>query len=216
MSTRRNAAEIREAVIAAAMDLLQERGPLTFRMTDLIKRCGVSESVVYRHFSDRDHIIAEALIATFAAQNAETRRLLPGYLEQLGALDPRPETAAATLAEWVMGDGTPAAMYKSVLRSRLDVAVMEFPEIAERVAELQREQDQLLELFVVRLREKFSNTGWMITSKSFLLLLSGLGRVLLVESLDAEAGGTGTSRQEVEAILTLMFHRFANSPPSSG
>ena len=83
----------------------------------------------------------------------------------------------------------PAAMYENALRSRLDVAVMEFPEIAERVAEPQREQDQLLELFVVRLREKFSNTGLMITSKSFLLLLSRLGRVLLVEQSRCRSRG---------------------------
>lgn len=211
MSTRRSAAEVHAAVISAAQEILAESGLLTFRMTDLIKRCGVSESVVYRHFEDRDHLVIEALIAAFEALNAESRRVLPAYLEQIDALDPDPESVADGLAEWVIGDGSPETLRKQVLRSRLDVAVVEFPEIAERVAALQRESEQMAEIVVYRLREKFENKVWKISSESFGLLLSGLSRALLVRALDPALSPAKSSRDEFAMLLRLMLERFSDS-----
>lgn len=211
VSTRRSAAEVRATVISAAQEILAESGPLTFRMTDLIKRCNVSESVVYRHFEDRDHLVIEALIAAFEALNAESRRVLPAYLEQIDALDPDPESVANGLAEWVIGDGSPETLRKQVLRSRLDVAVVEFPEIAERVAALQREHEQMSEIVVYRLREKFENKVWKISSASFGLLLSGLSRALLVRALDPAFSPAKSSRDEFAQLLRLMLERFSDS-----
>ena len=211
MSTRRSAAEVHAAVISAAQEILAESGLLTFRMTDLINRCGVSESVVYRHFEDRDHLVIEALIAAFEALNAESRRVLPAYLEQIDALDPDPESVADGLAEWVIGDGSPETLRKQVLRSRLDVAVVEFPEIAERVAALQRESEQMAEIVVYRLREKFENKVWKISSASFGLLLSGMSRAILVRALDPALSPAKSSREEFAMLLRLMLERFSDS-----
>ena len=209
VSTRRTAAEIHDAVITAAQEILAESGPLTFRMSELIKRGGVSESVVYRHFTDRDHVVIEALIATFEAQTIEIRRILPEYLEQVDALDPDPGTVADTLAMWIIGDGSPETLYKQVLRSQLDVAVVEFPEIAERVAALQRERDQLAEIIVSRFRERFSNTVWAISSESFALLMNGLSRALLVRGLDPMASQTKSSRDEFSFLIRLLLENFS-------
>ncbi|MDA2946138.1 MAG: TetR/AcrR family transcriptional regulator [Actinomycetota bacterium] len=209
MSARRTTTEIREAVITAAQEILAESGPLTFRMSELIKRSGVSESVVYRHFTDRDHVVIEALIVTFESQIAEIRRILPEYLERVDALDPDPGTVADALAMWIIGDGSPEALYKQVLRSRLDVAVVEFPEIAERVAALQRERDQLAEIIVSRLRERFSNTVWAISSESFGLLMNGLIQSLLVRGLDPTASQTKSSRDEFSTIIRVMLESFS-------
>ena len=211
VSTRRSAAEVHAAVISAAQEILAESGLLTFRMTDLINRCGVSESVVYRHFEDRDHLVIEALIAAFEALNAESRRVLPAYLEQIDALDPDPESVADGLAEWVIGDGSPETLRKQVLRSRLDVAVVEFPEIAERVAALQRESEQMAEIVVYRLREKFENKVWKISSASFGLLLSGMSRAILVRALDPALSPAKSSREEFAMLLRLMLERFSDS-----
>lgn len=211
VSQRRTTTEIREAVITAAQAILAESGPLTFRMSDLIERSGVSESVVYRHFTDRDHLVIEALIATFEAQVAEIRRLLPEYLEQVDAIEPDPGTVADTLAKWIVGDGSPEALYKQVLRSRLDVAVVEFPEVAERVAALQRELDQMSEILAYRLREKFENTVWRISSESFGLLMTGLSRALLIRGLDPAISPTKRSRDEFATVLRLMLESFSES-----
>ena len=211
VSTRRSAAEVHAAVISAAQEILAESGLLTFRMTDLINRCGVSESVVYRHFEDRDHLVVEALIAAFEALNAESRRVLPAYLEKIDALDPDPESVADGLAEWVIGDGSPETLRKQVLRSRLDVAVVEFPEIAERVAALQRESEQMAEIVVYRLREKFENKVWKISSASFGLLLSGMSRAILVRALDPALSPAKSSREEFAMLLRLMLERFSDS-----
>jgi len=211
MNTRRSAADIHEAVISAAQEILAESGPLTFRMSDLIKRCGVSESVVYRHFTDRDHLVIEALIAAFEAHIAESRRVLPAYIERIDALDHDPKSVADAMAEWIIGDGGPENFKKQVLRSRLDMAVVEFPEIAERVAALQREMDQLAEIVVYRLREKFINRVWKISSDSFGLLISGLSRALLVRALDPAISPAKNLRDEFAALLHLMLEHFSVS-----
>lgn len=210
VSTRRSASEVHAAVISAAQEILAESGVLTFRMADLFQRAGVSESVVYRHFIDRDHLVIESLIAAFESLNEESRRVLPAYLEQIDALDPTPESVAKGLAEWIIGDGSPETLRKQVLRSRLDVAVVEFPEFAERVAALQREQEQMAEIVVYRLRERIGERVWKISSESFGLLLSGLSRALLVRALDPALSPTKNSGDEFAVLLRLMLERFSD------
>jgi AcrR family transcriptional regulator len=68
MTRRRTAEEVRSAVINTAAEMVEEIGPLRFRMTELLRRANVSESVVYRHFTDRDHLVNETLLSMFAAE----------------------------------------------------------------------------------------------------------------------------------------------------
>jgi len=48
---------LREALLAAGRELLTERGPDSFSLSELARRVGVSTAAPYRHFADRDAII---------------------------------------------------------------------------------------------------------------------------------------------------------------
>jgi len=50
---------LREALIAAALDLIGEKGPAGFTFAEAARSAGVSPAAPYRHFRDRDALIAE-------------------------------------------------------------------------------------------------------------------------------------------------------------
>ena len=77
---------LREALIQAALDLIAKKGPAGFTFADAARSAGVSAAAPYRHFRDRD-----ALIADVARRGFE---LFAAHLEAAWN-DGRPEPFAA-------------------------------------------------------------------------------------------------------------------------
>ena len=50
---------LREALIAAALGLIAERGPAGFSFAEVARAAGVSAAAPYRHFRDRNALVAE-------------------------------------------------------------------------------------------------------------------------------------------------------------
>ncbi|MGH7096115.1 MAG: TetR/AcrR family transcriptional regulator [Stellaceae bacterium] len=50
---------LREALIQAALDLIAEKGPAGFTFADAARSAGVSSAAPYRHFRDRDALLAD-------------------------------------------------------------------------------------------------------------------------------------------------------------
>ncbi|WP_347313551.1 TetR/AcrR family transcriptional regulator [Defluviimonas sp. SAOS-178_SWC] len=50
---------LRQALIDAALKLIEEQGPQGFTLSDAAKLAGVTPAAVYRHFAGRDDLIAE-------------------------------------------------------------------------------------------------------------------------------------------------------------
>lgn len=51
---------LRQALIEAALQLIEKKGPGGFALSEAAKQAGVTPAAVYRHFSGRDDLIAEA------------------------------------------------------------------------------------------------------------------------------------------------------------
>ncbi|MCB1336458.1 MAG: TetR/AcrR family transcriptional regulator [Maritimibacter sp.] len=51
---------LRQALVDAAVALIEEKGPTGFTLTEAAKAAGVTPAAVYRHFAGRDDLIAEA------------------------------------------------------------------------------------------------------------------------------------------------------------
>ncbi len=62
MSKRRgyHHGNLREALVEAALDLIREKGPAGFTLSEAAKSAGVTPAAVYRHFAGREELIAEA------------------------------------------------------------------------------------------------------------------------------------------------------------
>lgn len=51
---------LRQALVEAALDLIEEKGPQGFTLSEAAKAADVTPAAVYRHFAGRDELIAEA------------------------------------------------------------------------------------------------------------------------------------------------------------
>ncbi|MGB5865827.1 MAG: TetR/AcrR family transcriptional regulator [Sulfitobacter sp.] len=53
---------LRQALVDAALQLIERRGPTGFTLSEAAKQAGVTPAAVYRHFEGRDELIAEAAL----------------------------------------------------------------------------------------------------------------------------------------------------------
>jgi len=51
---------LRQALVDAALELITEKGPTGFTLSEVAKTAGVTPAAVYRHFEGREDLIAEA------------------------------------------------------------------------------------------------------------------------------------------------------------
>jgi len=66
---------LREALIEAALRLVAERGPAGFAFVELARAAGVSPAAPYRHFRDRNALLAEIARRGFIRFAAELERM---------------------------------------------------------------------------------------------------------------------------------------------
>ena len=89
---------LREALIEAALDLIAEKGPGGFTFAEAARVAGVSPAAPYRHFKDRDALIADIARRGFAA------------------------FSLALVTAWDSGRPSPRAAFGRVGRAYLDFA----------------------------------------------------------------------------------------------
>ncbi len=191
--------------------IIDEVGPLRFRMADLFQRANVSESVVYRHFIDRDHLINETLLSMFAAEVESARQATHDYIAWMSSQPMTPRDIAVALAQGFMPASDEAASdaFKvRALKARIAVVALEYPEVHTRFVRLQREMDGLAELLIARIEEHLSNRGWAVNLHSMRFLMNGMKFGLLLEDLDARASGQALSAEAVADLWEAILSRF--------
>src|SRR5882762_5813555 len=65
---------LREALIRAALSLIAEKGPSGFTFAEAARSAGVSSAAPYRHFRDRDALIADVALRGFELFTAHLER----------------------------------------------------------------------------------------------------------------------------------------------
>lgn len=114
---------LREALIAAALDLISKKGPAGFTFADAARAAGVSPAAPYRHFRDRDALMADL-----------ARRGFEGFAEALSrAWDGGKPSARAALenvgrAYLKFAEKEPA-LFSAMFESGLNAA--DYPEVRE-------------------------------------------------------------------------------------
>lgn len=117
---------LKEALVEAALSLIEQKGPTGFTLSEAAKRAGVTPAAVYRHFEGREDLIAEA-----ARQGYEIFADLMEYAFDKGqpsALASFEATGRAYLAFARRYPGHYVAMFES------GVSVNRSPELAEVAA----------------------------------------------------------------------------------
>ena len=99
---------LREALIGAALDLISQKGPAVFTFAEAARQAGVSPAAPYRHFRDRD-----ALMADVARQGFER------FAQRLAAAwddgRPSPTTALERLGRAYLGFARDEPAYFSAM-----------------------------------------------------------------------------------------------------
>lgn len=57
---------LREALVAGCLSLIEKRGPTGFTLSEAAREAGVTPAAVYRHFEGREDLIAEAALQGYA------------------------------------------------------------------------------------------------------------------------------------------------------
>src|ERR1700746_1508362 len=79
---------LKEALMRAALDLIAEKGPGGFTFAEAARWAGVSPAAPYRHFRDRDELLANVALRGFEQfEAALTRAWDDGRPEAFAALD---------------------------------------------------------------------------------------------------------------------------------
>jgi len=93
---------LREALLESAIELIAETGPAGFTLRELARRAGVSHNAPYRHFRDRDalmaavakqgfHELTQAMLRAAGEQSAALARLKHAGLAYIAFALRRPE-----------------------------------------------------------------------------------------------------------------------------
>jgi AcrR family transcriptional regulator len=70
--------DLRNALLSAALELVAERGPRGFSVAEAARRAGVSSAAPYKHFTDRDALLAALAVRGYAEQHRRFTRALAG------------------------------------------------------------------------------------------------------------------------------------------
>src|SRR3569833_2034985 len=88
----------RDAILAAARDLLRDHGPAAVTHQRVAERAGVGRATVYRHWSNPDQLLLAAMGGTdmpfFREPSSPVREWLRGELRRLSDGRARPGGAA--------------------------------------------------------------------------------------------------------------------------
>ena len=93
--------DLRTALIDAAVSLIAERGVRGFSLAEASRRVGVSSAAPYRHFADRDDLLAAVAVRaleTFASMVAEEGKAEPARRELDPVVGPAQRLAAMSRA----------------------------------------------------------------------------------------------------------------------
>jgi len=113
--------DLRAALIDTTIELLSERGVHDFSMAEASRRLGVAVAAPYRHFADRD-----ALLAAVAVRAAG---LLGERIEREAGPGPAPQLLAAAARAYVRFAADQQPLFQALVGAGLDKT--RYPEIEE-------------------------------------------------------------------------------------
>jgi AcrR family transcriptional regulator len=198
----RRRSNTRERLLAAAVDLIDERGVDQLRMIDVAERVGITEPSVYKSFASKDALIVAASIVRYERGLLE---LFTAFVDRVDAARSRQEfrTALRDILETALDDQR--AVVRATRLSALGLA-QERPVLAEAILAAQRQADALLGEGLERAAAK----GWVRTdvpaaTLGFFAYTVVNGRHLV--ELDPErTHAAGWDRLAIDAVMASFEH----------
>lgn len=92
MKSRYHHGNLPPALVEAALGMVEAEGAAALSLRDVARQAGVSATAVYRHFADKEALLAEVAAEGFAALNR-------AFADALAAAPPAPELRLLALGE---------------------------------------------------------------------------------------------------------------------
>ncbi|MEU9347442.1 TetR/AcrR family transcriptional regulator [Streptomyces sp. NPDC048278] len=126
-STGHHHGDLRNALLRAALELVGEKGPHGFTLAEASRRAGVSVAAPYKHFADRETLLAELATRGYREQRDRFARALAGSADPVQQL-------AAFAAAYVRFAAEEPALFDITFHAGLDKS--RFAELASAGDEL--------------------------------------------------------------------------------
>lgn len=194
--------DLRSALVASAVQLVEQHGPAAFSLREAARDVGVSPNAAYRHFEDKSSLMTATAAAGFAdmaermqaamAQQSRRRGAAPAMVERFKAVGrayvefacERPKLFRLMFSEWGAGCLGPAAAPPAVTPWTLLGAALDGLVADGLLSPIQREGAEL--------------KAWSVVHGFACLAIEGLA----IEGLAAEPGGTAHA-EELESLLNF-------------
>jgi AcrR family transcriptional regulator len=115
--------DLRSALVDAAIDVIAERGVRGFSMAEASRRLGVTTAAPYRHFADRDELLAAVAtraLAVFAAMLSTAADTAADAAAEADAVDPPARRLAAMAGAYVRFAAQQRPLFDTLFSSGLD------------------------------------------------------------------------------------------------
>ena len=105
--------DLKAALVDAAVELIAERGVRNFSLAEASRRLGVTVAAPYRHFADRDELVAAVAVRAFGALGA-------AVAAEVDDADPPARRLAAMAGAYVRFAGANPALFEVLFGSGID------------------------------------------------------------------------------------------------
>lgn len=170
---------VRHKIVLAAFAVLQEVGASRFKVADVAKKAGVSNTLLYYYFDGKHALIAAAYAQSYAD-------ILERDLELTRMVFEISDTATEMYAN-VIARHAAALHDRETRRRRLDAlsAAQHDPVVARAIAPKQREFTEELRDLVLGIRDR----GWLpedLNVEAFIMMMMSLPFGLVFQDLDPD------------------------------
>jgi AcrR family transcriptional regulator len=198
--------DLRVALIAAAIELIGERGVSGFSMAEASRRLGVAASAPYAHFADRDELLAAVAVHAYQLISAE-------FLPDVRRLDAPPDRLAAIAAGYVRFAGVYRPLFELLISGAADKTRYPEIEVAER---------PFVDLFTASARALTGNDGSDEDTDDLATAIEAvaLGHAMLLLDGDfgpePDATEVAAGRAAQAALALIAGRRHLSSQPGPG
>jgi AcrR family transcriptional regulator len=112
--------DLKAALVDVAVELIAERGVRDFKMAEASRRLGVTVAAPYRHFADRDELLAAVSVRAI-------EKLTAALCPPLAGSDPPERRLAAMAGAYVRFAAADRALFETLFGSGIDKG--RFPEV---------------------------------------------------------------------------------------
>ena len=195
---------LRETLVQAALGLIAERGLAGFAIAELARAVGVSSAAPYRHFRDRDAVLAEVARRGFEGLGLELARVSEANRTSPGLALERCAQAHLAFA------GREPAVYATMFEANLPDQT--YPELARARADAFASVRQAAQMACDRSRSRFGPPALMVALHVW-SLTHGIASLFV-----REAGNRGllpmAPEELLEAGLLVYLQAIELRPPT--